>query len=557
MMLNNLFKNKILILLLLLVIPTVSALFASGYYPMHDDMQAMRLLQMDKCINDGQIPCRWVPDMGFGYGYPQFNYYSPLPYYLMEIFVLAGVGFLDSVRIFLILATTVSVVGMYLLGSSLWGRWGGFLSAVLYGYVPYRAVNLYVRGAMGEIVAMTVAPFIFLFVYRLWQGKKYSVVGLSLSLAALLTSHNISSLIFIPLTLLFFALLAVKDGFNLNRQFYQRFARFITAIFLAIFISAFFILPALTEARYVQTDTLTSGYFNYLAHFVSLPQMLFSSYWGYGASVYEAYDQLHLGVGLVYWILPLVALAALYRTRHYQEAKIAAFFTGIGWFGLFMMHSRSTLIWQQFGVLEYFQFPWRFYLLTTFAFCLASGALVVLLKERKRLLPTVFALTALIILFSGSFFRPSEWLNIDDEEKFSDDSWQLQQTISINDYLPKTVRNNPKEKAPDEPLLVEGEVKLISGRKGTNWQKWEYEVAQNAIIELPLFYFPGWEVKVNTSPADLTYDNELGLMRVALPQGKVFVQARLKDTPVRSIGNILSIMGFAGLVFVTMKEKRK
>ena len=50
-------------------------LFRPGYFTMHDDLQVMRLFEMDRCLQDGQIPCRWAADLGAGYGQPMFNYY--------------------------------------------------------------------------------------------------------------------------------------------------------------------------------------------------------------------------------------------------------------------------------------------------------------------------------------------------------------------------------------------------------------------------------------------------------------------------------------------------
>src|SRR3972149_10253674 len=144
-MLKKIIKNRIL-LLFILIIPAISSLFKSGYFPMHDDIQAMRLLEMDKCIKDGQIPCRWVPDMGFDYGYPQFNYYAPLPYYLMEGFHLGGLGYLDSVKAGFVVSFILSALGMYLLGKSLWGRAGGFISAFFYSYLPYLALECFAVG---------------------------------------------------------------------------------------------------------------------------------------------------------------------------------------------------------------------------------------------------------------------------------------------------------------------------------------------------------------------------------------------------------------------------
>ena len=74
-----------------------------GFFSMYDDMQVIRLQQMDKCVKDGQIPCRWAPDLGYGYGYPLYQYYAPLPYYVMETFHLLGFSLINSVKIGFIL----------------------------------------------------------------------------------------------------------------------------------------------------------------------------------------------------------------------------------------------------------------------------------------------------------------------------------------------------------------------------------------------------------------------------------------------------------------------
>jgi len=70
-------KNKFFWILLVVVftIPVCRNLLRPGFFSMQDDLQAFRIQQLDKCLDDGQIPCRWVPDAGYGYGYPQFNYY--------------------------------------------------------------------------------------------------------------------------------------------------------------------------------------------------------------------------------------------------------------------------------------------------------------------------------------------------------------------------------------------------------------------------------------------------------------------------------------------------
>src|SRR3989338_7964146 len=77
--------NKEFIIGLILTVALFWPLFASPYFTHHDDVQIIRIFEMDRCFKDHQIPCRWVPDLGGLYGYPIFNYYAPLPYYFGEL----------------------------------------------------------------------------------------------------------------------------------------------------------------------------------------------------------------------------------------------------------------------------------------------------------------------------------------------------------------------------------------------------------------------------------------------------------------------------------------
>ena len=188
-----------LVLILVLSIPTFSHLIRSGYFFMQDDLQAFRTLEMDKCIKDGQIPCRWVPDAGYGYGYPQFNYYPPMVYYLSEGFHLIGFQFIDAVKIVFALGYVLSAFAMYFLVKEIFTRWEGFVSAILYTYIPYKAVEVYVRGAMSEFWSLVFFPLIFLFSYQLIKtGKKTSGIALAISLGLLLTTHNLMPMVFLP-----------------------------------------------------------------------------------------------------------------------------------------------------------------------------------------------------------------------------------------------------------------------------------------------------------------------------------------------------------------------
>ncbi len=550
-------KNKYLlfILLFILAIPTFSSLLRPGIFPMHDDMQAMRLLQVDKCVKDNQIPCRWVPDMGYGYGYPQFNYYAPTPYYIMEGFHLLGVSFLDSVKMGFILSVLASAAGMYLLGSSLWGRLGGVVSSLLYVYAPYRAVNMYVRGAMGELWGIAFFPIILWASRKVLQGDKKSILWLALSLAGLFTSHNISSLIFIPIIIVW-VIFQYKDLYHSPiLKGGRELKNFSISIIWGFILSAFFIIPAWFEKDLVHVETLLSGYFNYLAHFVGISQMLFSSYWGYGTSQIGAFDEIFLGVGLIYWLLPLLVLLVLFL-RKKKELKLTLFLVILGWGSLFFIHPRSVWFWNNIGIFAYLQFPWRLLSLATLFFSIAGGAIASLIPKRKSVrFYTVITTIAVLYIFYASFFQPEKWLNIDDQEQFSGKQWEQQQTISIYDFLPIDAIKPPSEKAPQQPFIIEGKVDIAKGKKGTNWQEWQVIVnSESARIQLPLYYFPNWQVRVDENIVEFNYDNELGLITFSVDKGEHKIVAKLIDTPIRSFSNIASMIG---LISIPIYLKRK
>src|SRR3989344_3018075 len=209
-------------LVILLVLTTLITwpLFLPGYFSHHDDLQVMRIFEMRKCLEDLQIPCRWVPDMGYGNGYPLFNYYNPLPYYIGGLLSFVF-GYIFSVKILFFIAAILGGISMYFLTKEIFDKEAALLSATLYQFAPYRALDLYVRGALAESFAISIAPFCLFFAIKvLKSNSSIFFLGLSLSIGALLTSHNIMTLFFIPLIFVFiFFWIILEKSRNLKLLF--------------------------------------------------------------------------------------------------------------------------------------------------------------------------------------------------------------------------------------------------------------------------------------------------------------------------------------------------
>ncbi|MDI6785138.1 MAG: hypothetical protein QMD92_00355 [bacterium] len=545
-------KNKFFWILLVIIftIPACSNLLRSGFFSMQDDLQAFRVQQLDKCLDDGQIPCRWVPDAGYGYGYPQFNYYPPSVYYFGAILHRVGFEYIDTVKILFILGYIASAIAMFVLVDSLIGHWSAFVSSVLYTYVPYKAVEVYVRGAMSEFWALTFFPLIFWAIYKFIKTeKKRYFIWFSFFLSLLLTTHNLMSLIFAPVAIVWTIYWIVLE------KKIKLWSRITMSGLLGVGLAAFFTLPVLFEKKFAHVDSVLSGYFDYRAHFVSLYKIFISREWGYGSSGFPN-EKLNLSVGIIQWVVGIgaVVLALINYRKNKKFSVLTLLLFILSLFTVFMIHMKSSFIWAQLPVLWWLQFPWRFLSVSIFLLAILSGLAVYLFKKFKIILG-VFLIFFSIIL-NIDFFVPKDWLNITDLDKFSGASWQKQMTISIFDYLPIYAQFPPINEAPDLPEILDGNALIKDYQKGSNFQIGEIEVLEDATIRIPLYDFPGMQVKVDNKKID-HYNNDCrgqefcyGLITFKLSRGEYQIETRLTDTPVRKIGNYLTLISIFIIIWL-------
>lgn len=551
-----------LIFVIFATIPTFASLIRPGFFPMHDDLQAFRIYEMDKCFADFQIPCRWVPDAGYQYGYPQFNFYPPSVYYLGELFHKIGFQYIDSVKILFALGFVLSVATMFILVSELLGNFPGFVSAVIYTYVPYKAVDVYVRGAMSEFWSLVFYPLIFWAVYKLIKTAKAKYIALlGISISLLLTTHLLMSMIFAVPAIIWTIYWLIKERKK------EVFWKVVFGVLLGMGIAAFFILPVVFEREYAHTETMTMGYFGYLQHFVNIKRLFLSTEWGYGSSGFPN-EKLNLTTGIVQWIFGLISIGigTFYglidrKNKEKKNLGILALILGaLELLILFMMHSKSTFIWKTLPVLEWLQFPWRFLTVSIFLLSVIGAIGIYLLPKFKVWVGLL--VMGISIFLTYSYFVPKGWINITDAEKFSGVSWEKQLTISIFDYLPIYAKMPPIIKAPKEPEVLEGSAKFIHYEKGSDWQEGEVIAERDSLLRVPLFDFPGMTVKVdgNITP-HINNDCRgqefcLGLITFKVPSGQHKIEVELEDTLVRKIGNYLSVLSIGTATVLMLKKKK-
>ncbi len=547
---------KRLFIIFLLILPAFSWLLQPGYFTMHDDLQTVRQLEMDNCFKDGQLPCRWSKNLGYGFGYPLFNFYPPVPYLLGQVYRSFGLAYVDVIKAVGITGFILTAYFMYLLGVDLWGKRGGLISTLIYTYAPYHSVDFYVRGAMNEFWAMAFYPAIFLCLYRLIKTNKFRYVPLTaLSVAGLMLSHNPMLMIFTPVALAW-------TGYWLWQQKSLRsFSKLAASAILAFGLAAFFTLPVLFEQRFAHVETLTIGYFNFLAHFLDLNQIFFRINWGYGESILGSGDTMSFALGYLQWILPglgLLGILLLPKFRKFLPLAGLLTFCVLG--ALFMAHSKSTPLWLKLPPVQFLQFPWRFLTLAVFSASVLAGMFGLFIAHPKYQ-PMLSIVIVLTLILNANYFRPRAWYaDMTDARKFSGDSWRWQITGSIFDYLPIYAPLPPRDPAGGDIGFTSGSGKYTTLEKNSRRQLYSIEVSSpQSTVEIQTFYFPGWRVFVDGQEVkiDPRRDPLLGRMQIDLTAGTHQVEAVFTNTPIRSVGNTVSLISWILVIGLLVYWRRR
>ncbi len=543
-----------LLLVFVITLPTLRFLFLPGFFPMHDDMQVMRVYQMSKCITDGQFPCRWVPDMGYGFGYPQFTFYGPLPYYFMTLLSFAGLSLMTAVKVGFAASLLFGNLTLYFLAKQLFkSDRASLVAATLYAYLPYRASDLFSRGAMGESWAFVFIPLVLLGAFRvLTNPKPSSAILFGLSSALLITTHNVSTLIYFPFIGLFLGLYLFV--FSKSQSKPLIFKTLLQAIILGGLLSAFFLLPVLLERSQVHIESMLGGYFDYRRHFLAFSQLFNTTSWAYGSSDLGPFDDLSFFYGpllIAFAILGLIRSLRNFK-RYPQLALAVSIFFAFGLISTFMTHSRSSFIYEQITTLHFLQFPWRFLVTANFFFCVAAGSLFI--GDKPKYVVTFLFIILPIILSQFAFFKPIRLTTETSAERLSGAQFDRMMTISIFDYLPKATQFPPNHSASIQPSFSDRHYRLSNQKSGTNWYRFELSSESEQQVSVPIFNYPGWQVHIDKKLTNHFSSDNDGQITFIIPSGHHQVDLKLQDTPPRLIGNILTVFGLIYLYHLSRKS---
>lgn len=549
----------------------VKPLSNPGFFPIHDDEQIARIVVLDSALRDGQFPVRWVDNLGFGFGYPLFNFYPPLSYYSAEILHLLGFSFIDSAKIIIFLGFLLSGFLMYLWVKDHFGKLPAVFSAILFIYAPYHSVNVYVRGSLPDFLSYAFFPAVFLLLDRLFKtGKiRYSIL-LGVLLAVLPLTH-ILNIISFPIFILIYLIYL----FITNKKNKDKILHLFISLLIAFGLTAFFLIPAILEKGYTLVDKVNVGeLYNYKLHFVYLRQFL-NSPWGYGGSIYGLEDGISFEVGkphLLFAFLAFVVLSLSLIKKEISKFKIAIVSLFLFLLSLYLSSFYSDWLWSKVNVLTYLQFPWRFLSFTAVFSSFAGGFVILYIKKQfGEKYAVSLVILGLILLWFTSVpnFKPQKYLTVGDEyyENSKDISWRVSKASF--EFVPRDVKTKLSDIGTTQVDLEEKDIptssyKIIKGNakvevfsNKSQFKQFKVNASSDTVFQLNTFSFPGWKTQIDGKDVKYQDDNKLRLIVLDIPRGSHMVTAEFRNTVPRAVGNaitLVTIFNILGFVLLRYKD---
>jgi len=512
-----------------------------------------RVQQLLTALAAGEFPARWMPDAAYGYGMPYFTYYASASTHVAALLKLYGFSFVAALKLTQALALLAGAAGMFgwlrALGAP---RAAAGLAAAAYTFTPFHLVNVYIRGdSLAELGAMGLFPL------ALWAAQRLAAqpgfgraLVLALAAAALVCTHNVSALIFLP----FLGLQVIACSFQENAR--HRMIG-VLALLWGLALAAFFWLPALAEGGAVQLGDLTQGYFFYGNHFR-------------GADLLQAgmifdYQSQPFSLGLIPTALAAAgALALAWRAGRERRWTWTHAFLFIGLaVSTLMVTPLSRPVWEALPLLRYTQFPWRFLgLQALFASALAAGLWRWEASDtppsavrRPRADFLAAGTGALLLAAAGLLGLRPEFIPLTDADVtagrlnlYEYATTAIGNTVN-SEYLPQAVR--PRPFTSDVMLGRAPRLKTLSGaaegerrwKRGAR-EQWRITVAGDApaTVAAPTYFWPGWRGEADGAPLAVRAADGLGWLAFDVPPGAHTVTLWLDRTPLRAAAEVFSLL---------------
>lgn len=496
--------------------------FSNQMFEFHDETQAARVQQFTLSLKNFKFPPRLAPDFSYKMGYPVFNFYAPFSYWLTSGINLIGFDVVNSLKLSFLLSLILGFIFAYLLFKQFFDDFPSIFGAGLYATSLYFAIEILIRGNLGETWFLTLLPLSLYLIYKNSIKPNLKIFLLSVFvLSSIYTVHNLLSVLYIPISLIFALLLKNKK------------INFIS-IALGLLLSSYFLLPMIIESPLTyakQFATLT----NYQDHFLC-PIQLWQSLWGYGGSITGCNDGMSFMLGkpqIIFAFFGIIFFIINLLKKKQKFLILNSYFLILLTSALFLTTYLSKPIWDLFSpILSIVQFPWRFISFSLIGLAFFGAYFFQKINVPKKNWIIVASLLA-VVLFNSRYFYKTSMAKSDYEYKYlSKEYIEKQSAYKIAEYLPRTsnFESWKSMKVSDTDYLL------------TINTPFEKEIiTQPGLLKLNIHYFPFWRIMINNQSYQPTDFDSLGRPIISLTRRSI-INISYQQTVVEKISNLISLL---------------
>lgn len=545
----------ILVLCLAIVFPLILPFFAPGMIDTFDGyLHQYRIAAFHTSVLQGVIPPRWSSFLVYGWGTPIFSFNWSLPYWMAEPFLFAGFSLSGAHKAVIMSSVILLYASTFYLYFIWLGVWSGLAGATMMTWGLYYMYTLYTTGALGTLVGVIFWPILFLsIIYASRQKSRNAVVLGSIAVFGTMLSHQILFLMILPVYISFV--------FVMNRFYKHRHIVPISmySLCIGLSLSAFFWLPAIAEKSYINISTTEMSY---LSNFID-PWVLFLQPKLYEVSGTYWWQQLYgkefTGIGWpVYVVIGLTLAYLIHKKRIYQAKKnveviMMVLFLVFLIVSLLCTTSYTIFLWRVVPLLTSFIYPVRFYMLALF--CASTLSALYVYRAKNPVISSIGIVCLTIVLNMYGIPQVSQRLVVPDATYFdgnstSDMAGEFLPTVTSKDHM------SGKEPWKRVPIvrISEGFAEIEAIKKSVAGVSFVVHATEISHIVINQHYFPGWVVYNNNKSSPITI-TQSGEMQITVEKGRHEISAVFTNTPIRTIGNSISVLSVVLLFMLTLHKR--
>lgn len=246
----------------------------------------------------------------------------------------------------------------------------------------------------------------------------------------------------------------------------------------------------------------------------------------------------------------LIALIQFFRKEiKTTDNRLPIFFFTIGILALFFAIIVSAPLWKLLPV-SFVQFPFRFLSITILSVSFLSAFLLNQFSQKPRVIG-IGLLFVLLSISAKPFVSPVEYFDKGDSFYATNEA-----TTTVQDeYMPVWVKAKPTKHFENKVEVVKGKGEISNvffSAKKTNFTI----IAQNnAGVRINTVYFPGWKASLDGKDMQISYSNENGIIMIDVPHGQHEVLVSFGETPIRLLGDVVSLLSLVALFAIKIKRK--